>query len=900
MKTKLLIPALAVILTNINRRGSRLLWLCFLLCFASAVCAQTANLWYSDFETTSDQDNWSPSSGTWEIGVPTSGPGSVHHGTNCAATVLGGNYAEGVDSRLERIAFVVPPATNNPRLRFWHWYSFSSFDIGVVQIKVGAGSWTDISPQYTGTSSGAWTSPSIDLSSYAGKNVQIGFRFISTACGGCGPSVSSGWYIDEITVVTGAVETLVADVPNGFELGLGDWSADRGTWEVGKPTSGPGSAFASTNCAATKLSGNYDEGVDSRLVSPVFIVPAVPDNPRLRFWHWFSFSSFDTGIVQIRAGTNAWQDISPQYDITSSGVWSSPSIDLGAYAGQSVQLGFRFTSTACGGCGASVSSGWYIDEVTIVTGAVQTLVANLPESFELSIKDWSAERGTWEVGVPTLGPATNSIGRRAFSGTNCAATVLTGNYAEGVDSRLVSPTFTVPPATENPRLRFWHWYSFSSFDVGTVQIKVGTNMWQDISPQYSITGSGAWTSPSIDLNPYAGQSVQICFRFTSTACGGCGASVSTGWYVDDITVVSGPIVLNTPDSFESGLGDWSAERGTWQVGHPTSGPGNAHDGTNCAATALAGNYDEGVDSRLISPAFIVPPAVSNPRLRFQHWFSFSSFDGGVVQIKVGTNGWQDVSTSYVNTSSGVWSSPSIPLGTYGGQIVRIGFHFTSTACGGCGASVSSGWYIDEVRLIHDPVLMLLDSPIVRTQTTACVSLGIAASTPPSAVNFTLQAPDGYLSSPSLNLTGCWIGNLTPLSSSQWAVSITNTCTTTPMGVATIGSICFNAISPQSAFVPLTISDLSGPPAPLYAFGSRAVLVADQPLLEGAMAGRQRMLTIFGIAGKSYEVDRTADLSPPITWAPAWTNTVPASLFYNFQITGTASNASTLFLRAKEQ
>src|SRR6185369_3482528 len=130
------------------------------------------------------------------------------------------------------------------------------------------------------------------------------------------------------------------------------------------------------------------------------------------------------------------------------------------------------------------------DDVAVVTGAP---VFNNPEGFELGLGDWYTESGTWEVGVPRSGPPTNSAGRRAFTGTNCAATVLAGNYANAVDSRLVSPAFLVPASSTNPRLRSWHWYSFAGpycpfncdeGSYGYVEIRVGTNNWQQISPTY--------------------------------------------------------------------------------------------------------------------------------------------------------------------------------------------------------------------------------------------------------------------------------------------------------------------------------------------------------------------------------------------------------------------------------
>ena len=78
--------------------------------------------------------------------------------------------------------------------------------------------------------------------------------------------------------------------------------------------------------------------------SPAFVVPGAEENPRLRFWHWYSFNvGPDYGEVQIRMGTNAWQALA-HYEGHGSGVWSRPALDLSVYAGQSVQVGFVFAA----------------------------------------------------------------------------------------------------------------------------------------------------------------------------------------------------------------------------------------------------------------------------------------------------------------------------------------------------------------------------------------------------------------------------------------------------------------------------------------------------------------------------------------------------------------------------
>jgi hypothetical protein len=338
------------------------------------------------------------------------------------------------------------------------------------------------------------------------------------------------------------------------------------------------------------------------------------------------------------------------------------------------------------------SSGWYIDDITIDTG---TPVYNNPETWESGSGDWAVDFGTWQVGEPTSGP------NGAHNGTQCAATVLEGNYATTVNSRLISPNLTVPAANQNPRLRFWHWYSISTADYGKVQIKPeGSTEWVDISGQYVHTGSGVWTRPSLDLSDFAGQTVQIAFLFHAADAHPYNTE-SSGWYIDDITIDTGTPVYNNPETWESGLGDWAADFGTWQVGEPTYGPATAHGGQQCASTVLGGKYATTVNSRLISPNLTVPAANQNPRLRFWHWYSISTADYGNVQIKPeGSTEWVDISGNYVSTSGSVWTYAFIDLSDYGGQRVQIAFLFHAADAHPYNTE-SSGWYIDDIIIESD-------------------------------------------------------------------------------------------------------------------------------------------------------------------------------------------------------
>ncbi|MBM4137682.1 MAG: hypothetical protein FJ241_12770 [Nitrospira sp.] len=159
-----------------------------------------------------------------------------------------------------------------------------------------------------------------------------------------------------------------------FEQGIGSWYADNGVWEVGTPTSGPNGCYSGTKCAATVLAGDFPTTTNSRLVSPSIQLPTLSTGQEihLRFQHWFSYTDYcsnnsidDGGYVQVSSETSpgvwsSWSKVSNFY-CGSSAAWSYPLVDLSAYAGKKVHIGFFHISDDY----TPVSSGWYIDDVLI-------------------------------------------------------------------------------------------------------------------------------------------------------------------------------------------------------------------------------------------------------------------------------------------------------------------------------------------------------------------------------------------------------------------------------------------------------------------------------------------------------------------------------------------------------
>jgi len=333
--------------------------------------------------------------------------------------------------------------------------------------------------------------------------------------------------------ITAIAEATVLFSEN-FENGLGLWNADNGIWEVGEPTSGPGSAFNDLSVAATILAGEYTN-VDSRFISPSILIPSISaaEEIHLRFWHWFQFATYDAGSVQIieELSPGVWSDWATlETEISSCGsVWTYQRIDLSAFAGKKIKIGFLMDN----GSSSYTSNGWYIDDILISTEDVYSIDVSVDyfEDFEQGIGSWKVDNGVWEIGVPSSGPD------EAYAGTNSAGTVLAGNYVN-VDANLLSPTIIVPPisASEIVYLRFWNWFNAATYDACSVGIReqLSPGVWENIVTleTYTANSGGIWSYPLIDISAYADKRIQIVFLLDN----GSSSYTSSGWYIDDISI----------------------------------------------------------------------------------------------------------------------------------------------------------------------------------------------------------------------------------------------------------------------------------------------------------------------------------------------------------------------------
>ena len=455
-------------------------------------------------------------------------------------------------------------------------------------------------------------------------------------------------------------------------------------WEWGAPWAQvTSSSYSASTSWADSPFGSYDNNVNTALSAVVSLADA--SSPVLTFWHKLHIvQDQDYGYVEVSTDSGVtWTSL-----LQLSGVegWNQERIDLNIYRGAVIGLRFRLQSD-----GASVSDGWYIDDVRIEDSPVS---ASFPfsDNVELGLAPWKFN-SPW-------GQTETSANSSSTSWTDSPS----GNYGNNADASL---RLSINLATALiPVLEWWQRYSLEeNKDYG--YIEVSTNAGVSWTREYMVTGGpSVWIKQRLDLTAYAGNSdVRIRFRLVSGSSG-----VSDGWYIDDVTVAeTAHPQLNYPffDDFEASSGPQASRwhTGSWGV------VGSGYSGSGALTDSLLGNYVRDLYGRLILASTIDLSGANSPQLTFWHKHTFyvdaglhdNEYDTGRVYVsnfygKSGT--WQQLAS--FTGSLGAWTQVTVDLSSYVGFTnVRVMFvmdddygRYYSTYY----YRQSDGWYIDDVRI----------------------------------------------------------------------------------------------------------------------------------------------------------------------------------------------------------
>lgn len=273
-------------------------------------------------------------------------------------------------------SWLISPAINlsdatKATLVFKHAHKFGvdkTKELTLWATEAGKEAWEQLTiPNYS--SGESWTmvsSGNIDLSKYAGKEVQVGFKYVSTTEG------APTWEVNDVQVYSdgsGNVPTpeeevtVTKDAPyvESFESGLGKFIIDNK--EIGSLS------FVWKHDASYKYmkASAYVNGAnnvtESWLTSPVINLTGV-DKAVLTFDQAINFAKGKASqyltVVATEAGMNNWEPLTITYPESDS--WNfvaSGDVDLNKYAGKKVQLAFKYTSSS------EIAATWEVKNVKV-------------------------------------------------------------------------------------------------------------------------------------------------------------------------------------------------------------------------------------------------------------------------------------------------------------------------------------------------------------------------------------------------------------------------------------------------------------------------------------------------------------------------------------------------------
>lgn len=138
---------------------------------------------------------------------------------------------------------------------------------------------------------------------------------------------------------------------------------NKNSWEWGTPTSGPGKAASGDKVYATNLAGNYDSQMNATLEMPPVDLPQGKSYLQFKQWHNFEESAsgraWDYGHVFVSTDREDWTQVMMVQGASNG--WTNAEVDLSAYAGQRIYIGFNAYSD-----GSINKEGWYIDDIALV------------------------------------------------------------------------------------------------------------------------------------------------------------------------------------------------------------------------------------------------------------------------------------------------------------------------------------------------------------------------------------------------------------------------------------------------------------------------------------------------------------------------------------------------------
>lgn len=494
------------------------------------------------------------------------------------------------------------------------------------------------------------------------------------------------------------VSTLGDPVPvllnETFEEGIGGFQeySVSGTYKwINRTVSGEKAAYQ--NGFGDASGANVDW-----LISPA-VNTAPYGNPTLTFE---TYVIYDGGDFQVFVSTDyvegtdpataTWTELAFNKPADNSRAWTVSEIDLTPYSGETVSVGFLYTST---GSTSGQGAGWHVDDVRI-TGE-RTLV--FEEAF-----------GSQDLGKFSAYSVTSTNRNWAYGAMGGVNAV----YVNGYGGDAASDDYLITPALDMLRYGYaeltfdtYVQYAGGGFEVlistdytGTGDPTVAT--WTPLAFNKPADNSRMWTeSGTIDLTPYTGSAAYIAFHYTST---GTGAGDAAAWYLADVKITGKDraVTLNYTDFNNQTFGQWTAV----DVASVNGWINKLEADRNVAHMDNFGATDSTpAEDWLISPAL---PTESFAALQF-NFLAYTKYSGSVMKLMVSTDytgtgnpnsaTWTEVDFNVPPENSATYVPSSVDLTQYISASTYIAFKYTSI---GWSSGSSARWAVDDLEVLAIP------------------------------------------------------------------------------------------------------------------------------------------------------------------------------------------------------
>ncbi|RLF60410.1 MAG: hypothetical protein DRN16_04775, partial [Thermoplasmata archaeon] len=479
----------------------------------------------------------------------------------------------------------------------------------------------------------------------------------------------------------GAIGNATVSLEEDFEVPFVDWYNSGGWYRISKwwPYD-DNMPYEGRYCAY---------GEDGWLISPRIDIPS---DGNLTFWYQ------GNGEFEVNISTDPDQDevaafATRVYDSGSfiDGTYRKVEIDLSAYTGQSIYIGFHVLSGEV-----------YIDNVWV--GSIHKIDVPFEDDVEDSVawdtQDLTIKQQSYWMSVrrlPVGGPPSPGWDElmpdspAAWCGDLSMSNAPNGGSRYGCnwnDTLTMLQSINLSNATGPVTLEFNIWYYLeNNHDYLYVEVSNDSINWTTLK---SYTGSccGWYNGETVDLSSYIGnKTVWVRFRFVSDDSY---SNIYNGVFIDNVSIYNSTKTFFLQETFDD-LDRWDAQMlptSRWHV-IDTEYHSTNHSWWN--GNDARSEYLNCSNDALITPQIDLTGYTGHEAmLTFWHKYAFNTSDYGYVEISEDGTIWDTLAT-YSGTRG--WVQQFINISDYVGHNVYIRFRFYSN-----NSVVDDGWYIDNVRV----------------------------------------------------------------------------------------------------------------------------------------------------------------------------------------------------------